>query len=148
MQVKNGDEWDTLEDQAAVEPAIMNNNSARFSLTEKTPLISQHMSSKLGYLADTKYAADILDGKFIPDSDMDEYTNNFLTFIGKRRQLTNFSADILRDDFIQFWKGARAKNQHHSLVVILDITKLHHVVRILVKFMLHFNIWLLNQEYG
>ena len=67
------------------------------------------MYSKLGYLADTDYASDILDGKFTPDPDMDEYTNKFLTFIGKRRKLTTFSADVLRDDFIQFWKGAREK---------------------------------------
>ena len=37
VQVKNGEGWETLEAKEDVEPAIMNNNSARFSLTEKTP---------------------------------------------------------------------------------------------------------------
>ena len=85
MQVKNGEDWVTLEAKEDVEPAIMNNNSARFSLTEKTPLLSKHMSDKLGYLADTDYSSNILDGKFTPDPDMDEHTNKFLAFIGKRR---------------------------------------------------------------
>ena len=40
---------------------------------------------------------------------MDEYTNIFLLFIGKRRQLTTFSAEVLRDYFIKFWKGVREK---------------------------------------
>ena len=72
--------------------------------------MSKHMSDKLGYLADTDYSSDILDGKFTPDPAMDEYTNKFLSFIGKRRKLTTFSPDVLRKDFIQFWKGAREKN--------------------------------------
>ena len=58
-----------------VEPAIMKNNSARFSLTEKTPLMSKHMSTKLGFLAETEYASDIMKGKFKQDPKMDEYTN-------------------------------------------------------------------------
>ena len=110
VQVQNGEDWVTLEAKEDVEPAIMNNNSARFSLTEKTPLMSKYMSDKLGYLADTDYSSDILDGKFTPDPTMDEYTNKFLSFIGKRRKLTTFSADVLRKDFIQFWKSAREKN--------------------------------------
>ena len=40
---------------------------------------------------------------------MDEYNNKFLHFIGKRSQLPTISADVLREDFIAFWKGAREK---------------------------------------
>lgn len=80
-----------------------------FSLMEKTPLMSKHMSSKLGFLAETKYVVNVLKEKFTPDPNMDKYSNTFLQFIGKCRQLTTFSADVLRDDFIVFWKGARAK---------------------------------------
>ena len=67
------------------------------------------MSDKLSYLADTDYSSGVLDGKFTPDPAMDEYTNKFLSFIGKRRKLNTFSPDVLRKDFIQFWKGAREK---------------------------------------
>lgn len=67
------------------------------------------MSTKLGFLVETEYTANILKGKFKPNPDMDEYTNAFLSFIGKQRQFTTFYADVLRDDFIAFWKGAREK---------------------------------------
>ena len=67
------------------------------------------MTSKLGYLAETEYDTSILDGKFTSDPKMDIYTNKFLTFIGKCRKLTTFSADVLRQDFIDFWKGAKEK---------------------------------------
>ena len=67
------------------------------------------MSKKLGYLANTNYASSILKGEFTPDPKLDEYTNKFLTFIGQRSKLTTFSADVQREDFIQFWKGAREK---------------------------------------
>ena len=56
------------------EPDIMKNNSARFSLTEKNPLMSKHMSTKLGYLAETEYASDIMKEKFVPNPDVDEHT--------------------------------------------------------------------------
>ena len=122
-----------------VEPAIMRNNSARFNLTEKTPLMLKHMSTKLGYLAETEYASGILKGKFKPDPGIDDYTNKFLTFIGKRRKLTTFSADILREDFVAFWKGAREKHLRLSLVDTLAIIRQHLVAVNLVKYMLRFS---------
>ena len=69
----------------------------------------KHMSTKLAFLAKIEYASNIIKGKFTPEPDMDKYTNTFLSFIGKRRKLTTFSADVLREDFITFWKGAREK---------------------------------------
>ena len=87
----------------------MRNNSARFSLTEKTLLMSKHMSTELGFPAEKEYVSDILKGKFKSDSGSDDYTNKFLTFICKRRKLTTFSADILRKDFVEFWKGDMKK---------------------------------------
>ena len=71
--------------------------------------MSEHISSKLGFLAETDYANNIMNGNFKTEPDMDEYTNTFLHFIGKRSQLPTISADILREDFIAFWKGAREK---------------------------------------
>ena len=64
--------------------------------------MSQYMSNKLGYLANTAYTSDILDGKFTPDPHLDEYTNKLLTYIGTRRKLNTFSADVQREDFIHF----------------------------------------------
>ena len=60
------------------------------------------MSKKIGYLAETEYATNILKGKFKADPKMDEYTNKFLIFMGKQRQVATFSAEVLQDDFIKF----------------------------------------------
>ena len=125
----------------------MNNNSARFNLTKKTPLMLTHMSKKLGYLAETEFATNILKEKFKADPEMDEYTNKFLIFGGKRRQLTTFSAKVLLDEFIEFWKGEREKNHHLSLIVVLGIIKQSHVVKTLVRCMHPFNMLLRNQVY-
>ena len=139
VKIKDGDEWNTVTEREDVEPAIMKNNSARFSLTEKTPLMSKHMSTKLGFLAETEYASDIMKGKFKPDPEIDEYPNKFLTFIGKRRKLTTFSADILREDFFAFGKEPGKKRLRLSLVDTLDIIRQHLVAIDLVKYMLRFN---------
>ena len=147
VQVKNGDEWNTITNQEEVEPAIMNNNSARFSLTEKTPLMSEHMSSKLGFLAETDYANNILNGNFKTEPDMDEYTNKFLHFIGKRSQLPTISADVLREDLLHFGRERERKHHHPSQVDILDTTKQHHVVTKLVRYMHRFSISPPSQEY-
>ena len=118
VEVKDGEAWAIIKDRDKVEPAIINNNSTRFSLTKNTPLMSTHMSKKLSYLAETEYATNILKGKFKVDPEMDEYTNKLLIFIGKRRHITTFSSEVLRDGFIKFWMGAREKtssslSSHH-----------------------------------
>ena len=89
----------------------------------------------------------ILNGNFKIEPDMDEYTKNVLHFIGKRSQLPTISADVLREDFIAFWKGAREKHHHPSQVDILDTTKQHHVVTKLVRYMHRFSTSLPSQEY-
>ena len=67
------------------------------------------MSTKLWYLVEIDHASDIMEGKFAPEPDADECTNKFLTFLSKRRKLTTFSAGVLREYFILFWKGSREK---------------------------------------
>ena len=84
VAVKDEETWEIINDRDKVEPTIINTNSARLNLTKKTPLMSKHMSKKLGYLVEREYATNILKGKFKADPEMDEYTNKFLICIGKR----------------------------------------------------------------
>ena len=60
VEVKDGEAGERIKYRDKVEPAIMNTNSAKFNLTKKTPLMSTHMSKKLGYLVETEYATNIL----------------------------------------------------------------------------------------
>ena len=83
VEVKDGEAWEIIKDKDKFELAIMNNNSARFNLTKKTPLMSIHMYKKIGFIAETEYATNVLKGKFKADPEMDKYTNKFLIFIGK-----------------------------------------------------------------
>ena len=46
VQAKYGEGWEIIKDRDKVKPAFMNNNSARFNLTKKTPLMSTHVSKK------------------------------------------------------------------------------------------------------
>ena len=102
--------WKTIKDREPAEAAIMGNNSHRFGdLTKTTPLMSKYMREKLGVLAQNELAQTILDSSYIPDPQLDNYTNKFLSFISSRSQLPSVSAAVHQSDFISYWKGAREK---------------------------------------
>ena len=69
--------------------------------------MSEYLRDKLGYLVEHEVSQTILNNSFIPDPLLDEYTNTFLSFISTQSQLPPISADVLRDDFIAYWKRAR-----------------------------------------
>jgi hypothetical protein len=58
LGVCQGDDYFEYEDQATVERLIMENNLARFHLTEDTPPMTEPLLSELGYLANTEAAED------------------------------------------------------------------------------------------
>ena len=109
VSIKVDGEWTTVTDRNKVEPAIMTNNSKRFNLTLPTPMMSKHAVKKIGYLAEKKYASEVLEGKHVYDPRLDGFTNKFLTFIGKHPSLSPFKGDVMREDFIHCWGGSREK---------------------------------------
>ena len=100
-------EWKTVTDRKEVEPAIMTNNSKRFNLILPTPMISKSAVKKIGYLAEKKHAFDILEDKHVYDPRLDDFTNKFLSFIGKHPTLSPFKGDVMRADFIHCWGGSQ-----------------------------------------
>ena len=60
-------EWKTVTDRKEIEPTIMTNNSKRFNLTLPTQMMSKRAVKKIGYLAEKKYAFDILEDKHVYD---------------------------------------------------------------------------------
>ena len=109
VETKVNGKWQKLTARDEVEAAIMANNTERFHLTRSTPLMSQHMSTRLGYLAEHEVSKSIINNEFVPDPLLDEYTNKFLSFISNRTQLPAITADVMKEDFIYFWKGARER---------------------------------------
>ena len=109
VETKVNGKWQKLTARDEVEAAIMANNTERFHLTRSTPLMSQHMSTRLGYLAEHEVSKSIINNEFVPDPLLDEYTNKFLSFISNRTQLPAITADVTKEDFIYFWKGARER---------------------------------------
>lgn len=87
-----------------MECAIAINNSKRFRLTSTTPLMSKYMSKRLGYLATQEIANAIRNKVFVPDPNLDSYTNDFLSFVRNRSQLPVISAEVLSQDFISYWR--------------------------------------------
>ena len=98
-----------ITDQSEVESAIMNNNSARFHLTNETPMMQAPMVSQLGYLANGPLAQTILNGELRDDVVMDDYTKKFLHFIGKRSTLPSLSSNISAEDFSTYWRSSKEK---------------------------------------
>ena len=105
VETKVNGQWQKLTARDEVEAAIMANNTERFHLTRFTPLMSQHMSTRLGYLAEHEVSKSILNNEFVPDPLLDKYTNKFLSFISNRTQLPAITVNVMKEDFIYFWKG-------------------------------------------
>ena len=109
VDVKKYGDWEKVELREEVEDAIMDNDSKRFHLTDTTPLMSSYMTQKLGFLADTSFAQSVVDGTFVEDSMLDEYTNKFLLAIVCRSTLPTFSAGVEKSNFQGYWKGSRER---------------------------------------
>ena len=71
--------------------------------------MSPYMTQKLGFLADTSFAKSVVDGTFVEDPLLDEYTNKFLVAIDRRPTLPTFSAGVEKADFQGYWKGSRER---------------------------------------
>ena len=91
--------WEIVTDREQAETAIMANNYVRFHLTITTPLMSQYMRERLRCLAHGELAGAILNGSFVPDPNLDEYTNAFLFFVSSRSHLPLLSATVSMLDF-------------------------------------------------
>ena len=107
IEIRNNDEYITVEDKTGVEDAIMHNNSARFHLTTTTPCMQAPVVSVLGYLSNTNTAQDIINDEYLVNPQLDDYTLKFFSFIGAREAATTFSAAIEASDFTGFWKSSR-----------------------------------------
>ena len=101
--------WQEIDEQGAVEAAIMNNNAERFNLTLDTPLMQQYMVEQLGYMARTPAAQKILQGQYTYDGKVDAFTNQFFQLIGERQQLQPLDISVSTGDFVGYWKGCRER---------------------------------------
>ena len=110
--IGEGDEYREYEDRATVERLIIENNAARFRLTEDTPPMTEPLLSDLGYLADTPAAEEILQGTYVCPPGTDEYTKDFLHFL-QRSPKVNASDQIettfTSDDFRAYWKKSNER---------------------------------------
>ena len=109
VQVKQNEKYITITEQEEVETEIMKNNSKRFHLAASTPLMEQSAVDNIGYLGNTEMADNIIYGNFVPVDQVDEYTKKFLSFIGERPTLPQFSERVKVEDFVSYWKKSQEK---------------------------------------
>jgi hypothetical protein len=87
--------------------------SARFQLTENTPLRVEPMSSALGPFAiDTVAAWALLQGTYVLLAETDDYTREFLQTIQAGAPLdpqSQLSCEITKEDFQRYWKKPRER---------------------------------------
>jgi hypothetical protein len=100
-------------DQVAVEQHTMAMCSARFCLTEDTPLRQEPMSSALGpFTVNTAAAHAILQGTYMVPGDTDAFTKEFLLTLqanAPRDPRHRISCEITKEDFQQFWKKTKER---------------------------------------
>ena len=110
--IGEGEEYREYEDRATVERLIIENNAARFRLTEDTPPMSEPLLSDLGYLADTLAAEEILQGTYVCPPGTDEYTQDFLQFLQRSPNvsaLDQIDTSFTREDFRAHWKKSNER---------------------------------------
>ena len=107
--MKENDSWKRIDTKKEVEEAIMSNNSARFHLTDDTPMMQPDAVDKIGYLADNATAHIVMEGNFTSDDNFDETTNHFLQFISQREKLPSIPACITSGEFSSYWNSARER---------------------------------------
>jgi len=96
--------------QEETEEMIFEETEYRFQLAIDAPISSTDLSSKLGNLADTEIAQQIIEGTFDIPEEIDEATAEILEEIGSMGiEMTNGSVSITisPEEFRQYWKRAR-----------------------------------------
>jgi hypothetical protein len=99
--------------QADVEHHTMEMCSARFRLTENTPLRQEPMCSALGpFATDTAAVQAILQGTYVVPDETDEFTREFLNTIQANSPLDpqlRISCEITKEDFQRYWKKPKER---------------------------------------
>jgi hypothetical protein len=113
IEVLEDDEYVEKTAQADVESHTMAMCSARFWLTENTPLRVEPMCSALGPFAiDTVAARALLQGTYVVLEETDDYTREFLQSIQASAPLdpqSQLSCEITKEDFQRYWKKPRER---------------------------------------
>ena len=87
-------EWTAISARDAVEPSIMNNCSKRFNLTLPTPMMSAYAVEKIGYLAEKDGAKEILNGTYVNNPKLDNFTNTFLAYVSAHPSSPTFDGGV------------------------------------------------------
>ena len=96
----------------AIVDACAQSNIARQTQTEDTPFMQPPLLDHFGYLADTPYAEEVLNGTYIPPTDTDIYARELLQAMKRPpeiEQAGEISLEITLQDHILGWK--RQKEQ-------------------------------------
>lgn len=99
-------------DKASVEQKIMENNEARFRLTETTPPMTEPLISDLGFLANTDAARQILEGSYERPDGMSTQTAEFIQSLRLAEPLTEddmIPASVSKEDFQLYWKSVKER---------------------------------------
>jgi hypothetical protein len=101
--VRQGDDYFEYDDQATIEQLIIENNSARFRLTENTPPMTEPLLLELGYLSHMEAARQILGGTYVCNRD-------FLKYLQRSPgvdEVDCIDTSFTREDFRTYWKQAK-----------------------------------------
>jgi hypothetical protein len=114
-------------DQADVEHHTMEMCSARFRLTENTPLRQEPMHSALGPFAiNTAAAREILQGNYVVPAEVDDYTGS--SYKQSKQVLLSthnngFLVQLLRKTFNGIGKNQKSERHPPFLAYTMDITR-------------------------
>jgi hypothetical protein len=128
IEVMEDGEYVEKTDQGDVEHHTMAMCSARFRLTENTPLRQEPMRSAFGSFAvDTDASRAILQGTYAVPAEADDFTREFLNTIQANAPLDpqlRLSCEITKEDFISTGKNRRNERLPQSPVFTMDTTRL------------------------
>ena len=94
--------------QDEVEAAVMQNNEARFRLTEPTPFMQEPLRSEAGFFGATEAAQQMLDGTHVCPAGTDPFTQYFVDCLkAADHSPVQVNVEITADDCISHWNKVK-----------------------------------------
>lgn len=95
-----------------LEQAIHDENAAKYSQTNITPLMSGQLAAEIGFLGTSPARKQILQGNYEPPPNTSQYTSEFLQHLKKPPNIQQCpKAYVLTEDFREGWKKMKEQTQ-------------------------------------
>jgi hypothetical protein len=105
IETKDADgSWVEQTDQTNIERGCMESNFEKYTQTNTTPIMQSGLIASIGFLGENETAKEILEGRYTPPMEQDQYTTELLQQLRQVPQLTQMEPIITTEAFKEGWR--------------------------------------------